>query len=90
MVIAIRGHESGSMKIILRWRWVLVVFLLLILYFMDQGHIHLPNDPQVWWYVILMLAVGYFGEQLKRIEDKLDATLNVMKGQIKELPSTEP
>jgi len=25
MVIAIRGHESGAMKIILRWRWVLVV-----------------------------------------------------------------
>ena len=61
------------MKVILRWRWVLAVLLLLVLYFIDRGHIHFPNDPEVWWYLMAMYLVGSFGGQLKRIEDKLDA-----------------
>jgi hypothetical protein len=65
--------RSRSMKIILRWRWALVAALLLILYFIDRGAFHSPVDPEVWWYAIVMCLVGYFGAQLKRIEDKLDA-----------------
>jgi len=61
------------MKIIMRWRWVLVAILLLILYFLDRGHVSLFNDPDIWWFVCLFFIVGSFGAQLTRIEDKLDA-----------------
>jgi len=72
----------GFMKIILRLRWVLVAVLLLILYVIDRGRFH--DDPEVWWWVIIMCLGAYFGGQLRRIEDKLDAISKAMEGQIEE------
>jgi hypothetical protein len=57
------------MKVILRWRWVLIAILLFVLYFIGRGF----KDPEVWLYVLLMFIVGWFGERLTRIEEKLDA-----------------
>ena len=47
--------------------------LLLILYFIDRGAFHFPNDPKFLWYVMAIYLVSYFERQLKRIEDRLDA-----------------
>jgi len=64
--------EGISVKLLLRWRWVLVAILVVILYFLDGRH--LPDiDHEYFFLLVALFLFASVNKQLERIERRVDA-----------------